>query len=84
MPSPELVGIGRAERQQQSPMLPNSDAEDEGKGVMLLIRVVADAVIARGRRIHAAVAAQLLRRIGPMSTEDVVDTLFLSLVGCCA
>ena len=57
----------------------DSDAEDAGRR-RLLIRVVADAVVARARRVHGAVAAQLLRGIWSMRTEDVVDTLFLSLV----
>lgn len=61
-------------------MLRESHVEDAGRR-RLLIRVVADAVVARARRVHVAVAAQLLRGIGCMRTEDVVDTLFLSLVG---
>lgn len=62
-------------------MLRDSDVEGVGRK-RLLIRIVTDAVVARARRVHVAVAAQLLRGIWSMGTENVVDTLFLSLVGC--
>lgn len=64
-------------------MLRDPDAEDAGRR-RLLIRVVADAVVARAWRVHVAVAAQLLRGIWSMRTEDVVHALFLSLVCRCA
>lgn len=64
-------------------MLRDPDAEDAGRR-RLLIRVVADAVVARAGRVHVAVAAQLLGGIGSMRTEDVVHALFLSLIRRCA
>lgn len=61
-------------------MLRDSDTEDVDTS-WLLIGVVTDAIVVRARWVHIAVAAQLLRGIWSMRTEDVVDTLFLSLVG---
>lgn len=61
-------------------MLRDSTVEGAGRR-RLLIRITTDAVVARARRVHV-VAAQLLGGIWSMRTEDVVDTLFLSLVGC--
>ena len=64
---------------------PCSDTQMQNKAGRrrLLIRIVANAVVVRAWRVHVAVAAQLLRRIGSMGTEDVVDALFLSWVGRC-
>ena len=61
-------------------MLREMDVEDAG-GKSSLIRVVTNPVIARAWRVHVAIAAQLLRGIGPVRTENVVDALFLALIG---
>ena len=45
-----------------------------------LVWVIPHPVVARAWRVHVAVAAQLLGGIWSMRTEDVIDTLFLSLV----
>lgn len=62
-------------------MFHDSDVEGAGRNGSL-IRIVTDAIVARARRVYVAVAAQLLRGVWSMRTENVVDTLFLSLVGC--
>lgn len=48
-----------------------------------LIRLVANAIVARGRRVHVAVrTAVLLRRLKAMGTEDVVHSFALRMIGC--
>ena len=60
-------------------MLSDSHARDAGRK-MSLIRVATHAVVGRARRVHVAIAAQLLRGVRSVRAEDVVDALFLSLV----
>lgn len=48
-----------------------------------LIRFVADAVVARGGRVHVAVrTAVLLRGLETVGTEDVVHPFALRMIGC--
>lgn len=54
-----------------------------GGGEGVLIRFVADAVVARGGRVHVAVrTAVLLRRLETVGTEDVVHSFALRMIGC--